>query len=171
MKRSINQNQALFETCQWLRQQYWDEEKSISEIAKILGVGRSTVWRWLKKFDIKRRGSSGNKAGEEMAEETKKKIQATMQEYHENNPGVREGKNHGCWKGGGITYHQTKARKTWGKHYDYKIPKGFLIHHIDRDVTNNDMGNLVLLNRSLHVKIHNWEREARDAYGGYREDG
>ena len=34
------------------------------------------------------------------------------------------------------------------------IPKGYAIHHIDGDKTNNNPGNLMLLSKSNHHKLH-----------------
>lgn len=39
-----------------------------------------------------------------------------------------------------------------------EVPKGFVIHHIDGDKTNNDIDNLALLTVSGHGKIHALER-------------
>lgn len=39
-------------------------------------------------------------------------------------------------------------------YYFGEIPKGCDIHHIDRDKSNNDISNLLMLTRSEHQKIH-----------------
>ena len=41
----------------------------------------------------------------------------------------------------------------WIKH-NGQIPKGFLIHHIDKDALNNKIENLSLLTRKGHINIH-----------------
>ena len=38
--------------------------------------------------------------------------------------------------------------------YNYKIPKGYIIHHIDGDKLNNCILNLELMSWSKHNKIH-----------------
>jgi hypothetical protein len=48
------------------------------------------------------------------------------------------------------------ARKNWIAE-NGPIPKGFVVHHIDEDVTNNDLSNLQLLSRSEHAKHHYYE--------------
>lgn len=35
------------------------------------------------------------------------------------------------------------------------IPEGMVIHHIDRDKSNNDINNLIMLSRAEHASLHN----------------
>lgn len=35
------------------------------------------------------------------------------------------------------------------------VPKGFIVHHIDEDKTNNMPNNLIMLSISEHMKLHN----------------
>lgn len=44
-------------------------------------------------------------------------------------------------------------RAVWRYHYG-EIPKGFHIHHIDGDKSNNDISNLALLSPLAHAKLH-----------------
>ena len=53
------------------------------------------------------------------------------------------------------------------------IPKGYTIHHIDGDKTNNNPSNLMLLTKSNHHKLHfnminnpRWGNGRIDAAGG-----
>ena len=39
-----------------LERLYWDEGKSLSELGVIYGCDKKTVQRWMKKYDIPRRG-------------------------------------------------------------------------------------------------------------------
>jgi len=41
----------------------------------------------------------------------------------------------------------------WEKHYG-KIPRGFHIHHLDRDKSNNNINNLIILPRHEHLSFH-----------------
>lgn len=44
-----------------------------------------------------------------------------------------------------------------------EIPKGYCIHHIDLDITNNDIKNLLFLSMSEHSKLHSrLRRRCRD---------
>ena len=44
-------------------------------------------------------------------------------------------------------------REIW-KHFTGEIPKGYFIHHIDGDPSNNDLTNLQLMTQSEHRKLH-----------------
>lgn len=48
-------------------------------------------------------------------------------------------------------------RYIWEK-YNGKIPKGYQIHHIDRDKDNNDISNLKLLSEHEHLALHGKKR-------------
>lgn len=39
-----------------------------------------------------------------------------------------------------------------------EIPKGFCVHHLDGDKTNNDISNLELMSISAHARLHLLER-------------
>lgn len=39
-----------------------------------------------------------------------------------------------------------------------KLPRGWVVHHIDKDKTNNDINNLTLLTNGAHMRLHSRER-------------
>lgn len=45
-------------------------------------------------------------------------------------------------------------RKIYERYFNIKIPKGYEIHHIDFDHSNNDIDNLIMLPRDLHQRYH-----------------
>jgi hypothetical protein len=47
-----------------------------------------------------------------------------------------------------------KAREAWEEFWRQEIPPGYYVHHIDRDVTNNEISNLLLVTASTHQLIH-----------------
>ncbi len=49
------------------------------------------------------------------------------------------------------------------KHYNGEIPKGYQIHHIDRNKSNNDITNLVIISHTEHATLHGNER-AKEYY-------
>lgn len=55
-----------------------------------------------------------------------------------------------------------KARRlhiyVWEKHHG-KIPKGYCVHHIDHDKSNNDISNLTLMSIRDHQQMHAIEPE------------
>jgi len=46
------------------------------------------------------------------------------------------------------------AKFIWFKN-NGKIPRGYIIHHIDGNTMNDDINNLALLTRKAHFEIHN----------------
>ena len=51
------------------------------------------------------------------------------------------------------SYGKLLHREIW-KHFNGEIPKGYVIHHIDGDPSNNDIANLQCLTQSEHMKLH-----------------
>lgn len=45
-------------------------------------------------------------------------------------------------------------RKIYESQCNIKIPKGYVIHHIDFDRTNNNIRNLVMIPSDLHKEYH-----------------
>lgn len=43
-----------------------------------------------------------------------------------------------------------------------EIPKGFIVHHIDENPTNNDLSNLALMRMEAHSRLHHSLRRCRD---------
>jgi transposase len=68
----------------WLREKYWDEGKSQSEIAHEIDIGITTVSRWMKKHNIETRskseGNSGKLRDEEWLRDQYKNQQKSMSE-------------------------------------------------------------------------------------------
>lgn len=46
------------------------------------------------------------------------------------------------------------ARRIWEDFFRVKIPRGYVIHHKDGDISNNDPHNLLCLSREEHPKLH-----------------
>lgn len=51
-------------------------------------------------------------------------------------------------------YKGNPHRKSWEKHYNQKIPKGWHIHHIDGNPKNNNPENLMCVSKHVHWCIH-----------------
>lgn len=49
--------------------------------------------------------------------------------------------------------HKRLHRYVWEKHHG-EIPKGYDIHHVDKDKSNNEISNLQLISRKDHMKLH-----------------
>ena len=53
---------------------------------------------------------------------------------------------------------QLRARVVWEVAYG-PIPKGLVLHHIDRDTLNDALPNLAAISRAAHMREHREERE------------
>ena len=59
-------------------------------------------------------------------------------------------------------------RYVW-EYYNGEIPKGYHIHHIDRDKSNNDISNLQLIAESEHCKLHS-KQNVEENYDSMKEN-
>ena len=128
----------------WLNQKYIVEQLSPRGIAELCEVGGTTIFDWLKRYNIPMRTVS----------EAKKL-------WYKNHPGIRKGKNHPCWKGGRkidsegyiqvyqpnhfyaqaggyVREHRLVMEKILGR---ILLPEE-IVHHNDKDKANNLPGNL-----------------------------
>jgi len=69
-----------------------------------------------------------------------------LKQYQKENP------HGGNWKGGKLIYFRKLSRKV-AKQKGLDI-KGKVIHHIDRNIANNNLSNLQVMTRSEHSKFH-----------------
>lgn len=49
---------------------------------------------------------------------------------------------------------QLLHRKIWEEFYGEKIPEGYVVHHINEDVTDNRISNLTLMTHEEHLSHH-----------------
>lgn len=59
---------------------------------------------------------------------------------------------------------QLRCHMVWERHYG-EIPKGLVIHHIDRDTMNDEITNLMAVSRAWHMKEHRPEFENKRLEG------
>lgn len=112
----------------WLYQRYWIERLSTREIAKKCGCASSAISRWMKI----------------------NKIKARLWNYR----GIQGGNGHSSWRGGVKSYWHRMGHKVWSDFWNQKVPSGYLIHHVDKDITNIDVSNLALVTSGFHAVIH-----------------
>ena len=51
------------------------------------------------------------------------------------------------------SYGKILHRDIW-EHFNGKIPKGYVVHHVDGNPSNNDISNLKIMTQSEHIKLH-----------------
>lgn len=51
-------------------------------------------------------------------------------------------------------YHGKYLHRAVWEHFNGKIPKGYVVHHVDFNPANNDISNLTLLTKAEHRKLH-----------------
>ena len=101
--------------------------------------GHKVLDEWKEKYKQRCKGKTLEALyGKEKAEEIKRKIS-------------KPGNKNPAWKYGTKSYYRNIARRKIEENYD-EIPKGVDIHHIDKDVTNNNLSNLKMLTHSEHTK-------------------
>lgn len=66
---------------------------------------------------------------------------------------IFNGKTYYQYEGRYFTSHNKKMHRDVWEFYNGQIPKGHHIHHIDGDVTNNDISNLQLMEASDHLRM------------------
>jgi len=130
----------------------YQQGKTIYEIAEVVGIGSVGVWKRLKKQKVKMR-SSGTRKGNHWA------VNKRGKEYQD--------KKSGYYWVRGIQYGKKSAKKramiVMEEKLGKPIPKGYHVHHIDEDVTNDSIENLKLMVSKEHSQLHhlgkpNWKK-------------
>lgn len=127
--------EAIYKSKKWLYLKYWTEGLSASQVAQCCGVGRTAIQAWLKRLDIPRRT--------------------------QNWKAFKSGSKHRRWQGGTSSYWRSIGHGVWCGYWGEKIPNGYLIHHIDKDITNNNIANLALVTCSFHAIIRERNKKLR----------
>lgn len=60
---------------------------------------------------------------------------------------------------------RARAKVVWERENGKRLPRGHVVHHIDRDALNDDPRNLVALTRAEHAREHLAEVQA-SGFGG-----
>jgi len=64
-------------------------------------------------------------------------------------------------------YHGKYIHQAVWEHFNGKIPKGYIIHHIDGDKSNNDISNLQIMTQPEHMKLHRENIESKKCICDY----
>lgn len=163
-----------------LRQLYIDELKSIPQVSKELGVSQSTIRARLKEHGLLRtradairlaaqqdRLSSARRGKKRVfTDEWKRNISrslrtskaATTKGVSKKPSGYIEVTT-GEHKGRGL--HVVLMEQALGR----PIKDDEVIHHIDRNRSNNELNNLQIMTRSEHTRLHRLEQSQRKNHG------
>ena len=135
-----------------LQRLYWEEGKATREIARILHVHQSTVWRRMAELSIERRPvnipgemSNGWKRGWYIS-------QGRKFIYSPDHPFRK--------KGGYVQESRLVTEKALGKY----LKRTEVVHHVDENPLNNKNKNLVICqdenyHRFLHKRMREYEKE------------
>ena len=136
-----------FRSYEWLYQRYWEDELSLTKIAKIIGISIRCLAKWMDKVNIKRR-KSGTRFGH----------CPNFKGWHINTQRYKLlfiPEHPFCNKQGYIREHRFIAEKCLGRY----LKSTERIHHIHDDKLDNRPENLYLfLSASLHDKYHQMKR-------------
>ena len=136
------------------------------QVANILGISLSSVYRYLRKFGIETRDSRKGFLGHTHTEATREKISKARKI-----PGMGHKKKSldgyimvyfpGHPKSSKIGYimeHILKMEKLIGRH----LKDDEVVHHINGVKTDNRYGNLMLMKREEHSRYHMKKRRATE---------
>jgi len=171
----------IYQNKDWLSQKYSKEKLSMREIGKLCGVKDTTIFVWLKKFDIKIRTRS------EARLETLKKYPHPWigkRAWNRGKPGPNRrkyGKEAWSWKGGRIFVIGGYILK-YAPSHSYANSRGYVrehrlimeahlgrtlmpteaVHHINGIPDGNQIENLSLFSsRGKHSAFHNKNKKKR----------
>ena len=136
-----------FRSYNWLNQRYWEDDLSLSEIAKIVGVSIRCITKWMDKVNVKRR-KSGTRVGH----------CHSFKGWHINTQGYKLlyiPEHPFSNKQGYAREHRLVVEKILGHYLDVFAR----VHHINGVKTDNRPENLYyFLYSSEHNKYHQMQR-------------
>lgn len=130
---------------EYLITEYSEKMRSMTSIAKELGISWVIVSRYLDKYEIPKRTKSEQQNGERSSNwkgGRHIKDNGYIEIYCPSHPNASKRK---C-----VYEHQLVAEQKLGRY----LKKDEVVHHIDMNKTNNSPQNLVVLTNGNHIKLH-----------------
>ena len=90
--------------------------------------------------------------GKKCSEQSREKMKKKRKEWWQVHPNAHNRERNPIWNNG--SSHKI-CYETWEEFWREKVPKSYIIHHVDRDRINNEITNLAMVTRSFHWRIHN----------------
>lgn len=152
-------------TKELLHQKYIVEGKSGLQVSKELDIPRTSLTRLLDKFGIPRKSISLVMTGKKLSPEHRIKVIKTLK--------YGKGDKSASWNGGRFIdsngYYRVwvdgvyvkEHRLVMEKHLGRRLLKSEHIHHIDGNTLNNNVDNLLIMDRAEHVKMHMSDQKKR----------
>ena len=132
----MSESKPLYQDEEYLREQYWENEKSLNEIADEIGCATNSVRSWMEKHDIPRRSISDAK-----------KLKTKDHAFYFMKPhGYYYWRDHEDM----VLVHRLLAIAEYG--YDEVIDKD--VHHVNGLKWDNRPSNIELLSREEHRREH-----------------
>lgn len=145
-----------YRTFSWLYKQYIIEQKSLSQIASIVGVDIKTIFKWMDKVHIKRR-NCGSRLGKYNHHWKKGRFinsQGYVLCYAPSHPSVNPAKPY-------IREHTLLIEQYLGRY----LLSSETVHHINEIKTDNRLSNLYLFpNSGEHSRYHQMKRMSSDGF-------
>jgi hypothetical protein len=116
----------------------YQEGKSLSEVAKLIGVTRQSVYKCFKARDFKCRPTNLRQ----------------FQMFDSKKFTLRDTGYYSLSNGGRYLMH----RYVW-EYFNGAIPSDYDVHHIDEDRSNNSISNLECLPKADHTRLHHFKRK------------
>jgi len=155
------------DNAKWLRNAYVNEGRSLNSIAKDLDCHANTVRNRLIAFSIARRPNGAHFIGKPKPQEQRQKMAEARRRYWQAHPDrtafrlkVSRSKRHtGTMNGrpyiyvigkGYVAVHRITAEIKLGR----PLGEDEIVHHIDGDVTNNELENLQVMTNPQHSRLH-----------------
>jgi len=134
----------------WLKQKYWEEELSLSEIAKLCGVVQCSITSAMVKFNIPRRSASvGRKIKKASAESNpnwKGGIRQTKDGVRIHCPNHPRADNMGYVKRSSLM-----VEKVLGRY----LKENELVHHVNFNQLDDRHENFLVCEFGYHTGLHN----------------